>query len=1486
MQGMSNSGICSIDHKAYIIINNRPVGDISWDGQTDVVFDKWFYASPDSIPIYPAGNELRVEVRGDVCNDIDDEIRINWVDFEYWQGNSAYGKYFALKNDDRNGINRYGIFDWQGSDMRIFVPSKKKMMYLPSTNNYEQFTDTMSTVTEYFLAATDYFATVDSIRADESSDLRNLSNGADYIIITHWKFKDIAQQLADFRSSNFPDENIPNPRIKVVDVQQIYDEFSFGLLDPKALREFVKYAFENWQSPAPSYVVLLGDMSHDYRALLAASRPNFIPSMPYFTIQYGQAASDNLIVAVAGPDVAPDLAIGRLSIETVAEGNILLQKLMDYPDDPTKFWKQNVLLLASGMDLQDEIQFGFNDASLALGQAFVIPNGYHASYVFRFPSKPEHEPFQGEGPKIREEINKGAVLVNYYGHGGGYQWDLVFTNDDIYLLENGGRLPVIFSVTCYTAHFDNQDVFGEQFNKVQGKGSIGFFGSAGLTYWTIGKAINTKLFDEIFNQRNFIIGKAIMNAKNGGPIIGLYATQINLLTYLGDPVMKLALPPYPDFAITSNDISLSPENPILGDTIQVKVDIMNWGCNFPNDSVVVELYAELPDTAYEVGHLKLGNFNEDASAYFTWIPDRGGSYTLTAKVNETEMIMEDDHSDNVGEAQFIIFNIDEPNILTPVDGMVSTSGQIEFNIADIGYYIPKALQYYIQIDTSRNFTSPILESGKLMPNKSSVKWVSPNLSEGIYYWRARIFDGSDYGNWSPMRSFSVMNSSRNGYYAHGDIMNTFATYNMNYRNDKKSLVLNTEPLPARPKETTLLNYIYPSPTLPDSLRLSALTTDGTYLYFANMYFYAREFTEGKSMIYRVGTGNNGTVEGEFYGPFSSFRDTVLHSIVCHSDGYLYVAIGKPYKLVRINLSNENVDTIDVPTGILNWDNATLTKGPQFLTSDGQYIYNITIEDSLGNYRYILRTFDPSNNWSLVHPDVELFGRSYREGFTGFFVHGDYVYTCEYFNNYMRKHRLSDGYFEEEWLVMEPRNTNFQHFFSWCNDWQNDNIYSSVFIFPGTITLKFGKFAGYYVDAVGNVTTKNIGPVAWWNNLSYDVINPSPTGEYSATLIGQNSSTKNWDTLQTSIPDSLSISNINADTYPYLRVRFDFIDSTFQTTEPMELRNVQFDYHPLNDLYVEKEDFNFHQDSLLQGYDVTYDFKARNFGDIPADSVSLGFYLNGLDSLLYQPVVSVPADSFSNQVEYTIDTRRLIFENKVFVKAESNKREYFNFNNLTDQTFYVARDSIRPLFSVKFDGQEIINNDIVSSTPSVVITLEDTSPLPLDTTLFTIVHNNKQVRFYQPELSYEYGGPGTQFVVTWQPTLEDGRHTLEILAKDPSGNFMDSTSYRIIFYVYSENDIQNVYNYPNPFSNSTYFTFILQGQDKPSDLEIKIFTIAGRLIRNIKLTSDQLITNFNRIYWDGKDEDGDPIGNGVYIYKVIATFPDETKSITQKLAKVR
>ena len=85
--------------------------------------------------------------------------------------------------------------------------------------------------------------------------------------------------------------------------------------------------------------------------------------------------------------------------------------------------------------------------------------------------------------------------------------------------------------------------------------------------------------------------------------------------------------------------------------------------------------------------------------------------------------------------------------------LLQSSNQVEFNFADIGYYIPKELKYFIQIDTSLNFSAPLFTSGEIIPARSLARWNSPSLPEGVYFWRARIFDGTDFGNWSPIRVF-------------------------------------------------------------------------------------------------------------------------------------------------------------------------------------------------------------------------------------------------------------------------------------------------------------------------------------------------------------------------------------------------------------------------------------------------------------------------------------------------------------------------------------------------------------------------------------------------------------------------------------------------------------------------------------------------------------------------------------------------------------
>ena len=288
----------------------------------------------------------------------------------------------------------------------------------------------------------------------------------------------------------------------------------------------------------------------------------------------------------------------------------------------------------------------------------------------------------------------------------------------------------------------------------------------------------------------------------------------------------------------------------------------------------------------------------------------------------------------------------------------------------------------------------------------------------------------------------------------------------------------------------------------------------------------------------------------------------------------------------VNITTEEIDTVDVPQGMLRWDTSTAVDGFFYIKSDGQYFYNLTTKDTLGNFKYTLRIFDPANNWSLVKPDMVLSGSSFTQGITSFFVHGDYIYPVEYVEaNEMRRIRLSDGVFEEEWVVMLPFNTNFQSYYSWCWDWQNDDIYASVYRASG-FEPKFSRFAGYYVDASGSISSKQVGPAAWWKNVEYDFYNPSQTGEFTVDLLGQNSNTKIWDTLQTDIPANLNLNNIDADIYSKLKLFFDLTDSSFNATQPMELRNVNFDYQTLPDAYFVRDDLNFGEDSLLQGFPIT------------------------------------------------------------------------------------------------------------------------------------------------------------------------------------------------------------------------------------------------------------------------------------------------------------
>lgn len=1487
MQGLTTNGGCDANHKAYVSLNSMPIDAISWAAQNTATFVRTIKISNDSFHLYPAGNLLQVKVIGDACPLINsDEVAVNWFEINYWRDNRADTNHIEFSSPPNvTGKVEFWTWRWARDSIEVFIPQKGKIIKnaLVPHDQYSSaiFVDSVNSNSpvDYFCAGYDYYLSPDSIIKSVQSDLRNTANGADYIIIAHPDFKSVAEKLANFRQNNFPDPTITNPRIKIVYVNQIYNEFSNGLLDPYALQDFVKYAFYNWQKPSPTYVVLLGDMSHDYRHVLATSRPNFVPSIPYYSYTYGEGVSDNMIVAVTGNSVHPDLAIGRLSCETVDEGNVLVDKLINYPQDNSKDWKRNVLLLSSGIDQADESALGLNQASVELEQTYLIPNGIKSTKVMRYPNQPDYIPFQGGGPEIRDKIDQGAVLTNYYGHGGGYQWDLTFLNDDIYLLNNGGRLPLILSLTCYTAHFDDQDVFGEQFNKVPGKGSIGFFGNVGLTYWNVATNFDNDIFREIFDNKDFISGKVFQYFKNVEAAAGYNTSQIALLTYLGDPLFKLALPDKPDFSISSSDISLDKDNAVVNDTLQVKVNVQNFGVVFPNNTVTVQLFVQSSDTSYQLVQRKLSSFALEDSTYFTWIPPKAGLYTLTAKVNDVNIIPEEDYSDNSASVTFAVYNLNNPNILSPIDGYSTSNNFVEFKIADIGANLNYNLSYYVQVDTNLNFSTTI-NSPTLSASDGLVYWKLPNLNKGIYYWRSRIYDGKDSSGWSQPRTFSISNINQNGYFISSRQFGMFNSYNMNVTDS--GIVLNTNYLPPKPSNKTFLEDISFSPASFDSVGFTAITTDGTYLYCGNIWYYAlRNNANGYSNIYKFGTGYNGTVKGQYYGTLPNFLAPIKDAMFYFRDGYIYVATGDPYSLLKVDRTSGDTISVRINPGMFRYDNTKIQSGSFYLAADSNYVYNLTIKDSIGNYKYYLRTFNPNNNWSLAKPDMQLSGTSYT-GFTNFIVADGYVFPYEnYQSGFMRRLRLSDGIFEEEWVTYSP----FQNYYAWCYDFANNIVYASVFN-PNGIESKISKFKGRYLDGLGTVSTNDIGPASKWSGLNFNIENNNPNASFNAMLLGENSSTKVWDTVKTNLLSPYNLGNIDPKKYEFIKMNFNFWDSSFISSSPIKLKSISVNYASLPDISLSKNDLVLNPDSVMQGAPLNINLKLHNYGLSNADSSTVKLFLNSSGSPFYSKNISIPADS-TIEINATLSTTNLNSENDISAEANFSGNEFYSFNNIVANKFYVVRDSIKPTLSITFDGKEIVNGDIVSAKPKIVFALKDNSPIPLDTTDFSIVFDNNPFNFSSPDVQFTYDPyPNSQAKITWIPKLADGQHTLYVLTKDGSGNYSDTSATQLIFNVYSQSDIINVYNFPNPFKTNTYFTFELTGSQVPDELRVKIYTVAGRLIREISIPPSELRLGFNRINWDGRDQDGDDIANGIYFYKIVYKNGDVVKAVTQKLARVQ
>jgi hypothetical protein len=445
------------------------------------------------------------------------------------------------------------------------------------------------------------------------------------------------------------------------------------------------------------------------------------------------------------------------------------------------------------------------------------------------------------------------------------------------------------------------------------------------------------------------------------------------------------------------------------------------------------------------------------------------------------------------------------------------------------------------------------------------------------------------------------------------------------------------------------------------------------------------------------------------------------------------------------------------------------------------------------------------------------------------------------------------------------------------------------LFQGVATIELSKLMSY---DTGYVVFPQIKNAKKWNYVKLDLEIPVNTSVLSVPvgikITGEIDTLFN---LQTT-GDSISLANINADEYPSIKVLSHLFANSLK--ESPKIKSLSAYFEGLPELAVNYQVVTTDKDTITQGERIDFDAKIYNAGKSSADSFKVILELVKPDNTSYV-LVDTLITSLNSQAWFPI---KYTYINKIYdgyglfafrLKLdEGNKiREYFKSNNIYQKSFYVKKDTTTSVSTAQvyltINGRAIRDWEYVEPEGTIELKINYPVWFPAqDTSAVQLYIDGK--RIYSESLVFNYDTIDRKINVQYKTKFDKGEHNLRVYLKDAFGRIPNQPIIDKYFKVTSNMELQRVYNYPNPFSSGTYFTFILT--QVPDEVQIKIYTIAGRLIKEIKLSEIELSTNFNKIYWDGRDEDGDMLGNGVYLYKVIAKKGDQVQTTIQKLAIVR
>ncbi|MGD8625021.1 MAG: C25 family cysteine peptidase, partial [Anaerolineae bacterium] len=342
MVGYNEASAVNPDHCVRTSFNGQLLDEHLWDGNTDqqdleLAFDA---------PLLLDGLNL-VRVEGCVTSATADITFYDWFEIDFRRAFRAIDD--TLLFDVLQPGWQYQLDGFLTDTVEIFDVSQVYStsylvdftVALSGVGYAATFFDASALAGDRYLALThDQFKSPVAIVEDVPSTLADPANQANYIVIAPGEFMTDIQPLVDYRSAGGLD-------VFVADLEDVYDEFSFGVLDPEAIRDFLSYAYHAWTPPAPTYVLLVGDGHLDFKNHNNLGRPNILPPyLAWIDPWLGETAADNRYVAVAGADILPDMYLGRLPAESAAELQAMVGKTISYEVSPAPgAWNQNVVFV-------------------------------------------------------------------------------------------------------------------------------------------------------------------------------------------------------------------------------------------------------------------------------------------------------------------------------------------------------------------------------------------------------------------------------------------------------------------------------------------------------------------------------------------------------------------------------------------------------------------------------------------------------------------------------------------------------------------------------------------------------------------------------------------------------------------------------------------------------------------------------------------------------------------------------------------------------------------------------------------------------------------------------------------------------------------------------------------------------------------------------------------------------------------------------------